>query len=446
MDAKKALRRLVSVVGPILVAQFSTVGMNFVDTTMSGHAGAADLAGVSVGAGLFLPILISTIGVMSAATPMAAQLLGKKRPEDIPEVIRTGMFLGVLIFLFFALLFYGCMDTVIAGMQLAPEVAHVAYYYMLCMVVCAFFEAQVMVLRALTDTVGGTKISMRFFLLALPIDAILNYIFIFGNFGAPRLGGIGAGIATVMTYAALYAMFLWIVRKEPMFRGKEIFSSWRTRGAVWKEYLKLGIPNAAAMFMESSLFGFIVIFIAPFGTTMLAAHQAAMNFSGATYTLPLSFSMALTILIGVEVGAGRFENAKVFRRVGIASALVLAAISSLATVMLRTYIAGLYTTDADVLDAVCVFLMFAAAWQCFDAIGAPIQGILRGYKDAKVPSVLMMIAYWCVCFPFGFAADRLFGFGASSYWLGLDVGVSAAALFLCARLRQIEKKYGAGKL
>lgn len=442
MDKGKAFRKLVSVVGPVLVAQLSTVGMNFIDTTMSGHAGSVDLAGVSVGSGLFAPILIATIGLMSAATPMVAQLLGRRKQEEIPEVIRTGMILGILLSCLLAGFFCISIDSVMSVMALSPDVEHVARYYLLCMVVCIFFESQVLVLRALTDTVAGTKISMRLFLLALPIDAFLNYIFIFGNFGAPRLGGIGAGIATVLTYASLFLMFLLLVWKEPMFGGRAIFSSFGTRVSVWREYLAIGLPNSVASFMEASLFGFIVIFIAPFGTTTLAAHQAATNFSSVTYMIPLSFSMALTIVIGVEVGAGRFDAAKMYRKVGIFSALTLAAVTSAMTATMRYYLAGMYTADADVLSAIAHFMLFGAAWQCFDAIAAPIQGILRGYKDTKVPSLLMMVAYWCICFPVGFTADHALGWGAVSYWLGLDVGVGSSAFLLCIRLWYIERKYG----
>ena len=441
MDTGKAFRKLIEVVVPVLIAQLSTVGMNFIDTTMSGHAGAVDLAGVSVGSGLFAPILIATIGLMSAATPMVAQLLGRRKQEEIPEVIRTGMILGILLSCFLAGIFYISIDTVMSVMALTPDVECVARYYLLCMVICIFFESEVLVLRALTDTVAGTKLSMRLFLLALPIDAFLNYIFIFGNWGAPRLGGIGAGIATVLTYVILFLMFLFLVWKEPMFGGRTIFSSLRTRSCVWREYLAIGLPNSVASFMEASLFGFIVIFIAPFGTTTLAAHQAATNFSSVTYMIPLSFSMALTILIGVEVGAGHFEAAKMYRRIGILSALTLAVGTSILTATMRYHLAGMYTADADVLSTIAVFMLFGAAWQCFDAIAAPIQGILRGYKDTKVPSLLMMLAYWCICFPVGFTANHHLGWGAISYWLGLDVGVGSSAFLLCIRLWYVERKY-----
>lgn len=440
-----ALRKLIGVMLPILVAQLSTVGMNFLDTAMAGHAGKADLAGVSVGASLFMPILVATTAVLAAATPMMAQLLGRKRPEEIPEVARTGLYIGGLLSLFFAALYALAIDDVLAGMRLEPEVAHVARYYLLAMAAAVFFETPVMVLRSLTDTVGGTSISMKLFLLGLPIDGFLNWLFIFGHWGVPRMGGIGAGIATLLTYVILLGLFLAVVLRENIFRGRAVFGSVRTRASVWREYLGIGVPNGLGMFMESSLFGFIVIFIAPFGTEVLAAHQAAINFSGVIYMLPLSCSMALTIVVGMEVGAERWDRARTFRRAGLLWALFCAALTAGATILLRGPIAGLYTEDAGVAAAAGVFLLYCAGWQCFDAVAAPTQGILRGYKDAKVPFMLMMAAYWGVCFPAGFALDHLFGHGAVSYWQGLDLGVGCSALLLSARLHSIERKHREGR-
>ena len=229
MRLSPVLRKLISVMVPILIAQLSTVGMNFLDTAMSGHAGKVDLAGVSVGASLFMPILVATTGVLAAATPMIAQHLGKKETAAIPETMRTGFCVGLLLSVLFAGIYAAAIDPVLAAMRLEPEVEHIARYYLLAMTAAVFFETPVMVMRSLTDTVGGTSISMRLFLLALPIDAFLNYLFIFGNFGVPRMGGIGAGIATALTYLILLAMFLAVVMKDPVFMSREIFGSCRMR-------------------------------------------------------------------------------------------------------------------------------------------------------------------------------------------------------------------------
>lgn len=433
------MKRLVSVMVPILIAQLSMIGMNFIDTAMSGHASKVDLAGVSVGASLFMPIGVSSAGILAAGTPMIAQLLGKKEKEPIPEVVRTGLALGFVIALLAALLYFAAVDQVLGVMYLEPEVEYIARYYLLAMAAAVFFEMPVMVLRNLTDTAAGTSVSMRFFLLALPVDGFLNYLFIFGNGGMPRMGGIGAGIATLLTYVFLLCCFLWIVLRRKELFGRDIFRSASMRLSTWKEYLSIGLPNGLGMFMETSLFGFIVAFIAPFGTEVLAAHQAAMNFSGVIYMIPLSCSLALTILVGIEVGAGRCEKAKEFRRNGLFLALCLGLCSASVTGLGRDMIIAIYTEDLAVASLAGIFLLYCAAWQMFDAVACPIQGILRGYKDTKIPFLLMMIAYWAICFPAGFLLDHVFHHGAFSYWQGLDIGVGCSAVLLMVRLYFTER-------
>lgn len=294
------LKKLIATMIPILIAQVSTVGMNFMDSTMSGHVSANDLAGVSIGASLFLPIQTTAMGLLTAATPMAAQLMGKKEKEGIPMIIRTGLYLALLLSFLFALLYYLLIDTVLEGLSLAPAVSSIAKDYMLALVGAFLFEMLAMPLRSLTDTVGATTISMRLFLLALPVNGLLNYAFIFGKWGAPALGGVGAGIATLLTYVFLVLLFLAVILSHKPFMGRALFSSPESRLFVWKEYMALGIPNALGVFMETSLFGFIIIFITKFGTETIAAHQAALNFSGIIYMIPMSCSMAMTILVGYE--------------------------------------------------------------------------------------------------------------------------------------------------
>ncbi len=435
-DFKKLIHTMI----PILIAQVSTVGMNFMDSTMSGHVSADDLAGVSVGASLFMPVLTSSMGILTACTPMVAQLLGKKRREEIPAVVRTGLYLALLIAMLFALGYYFCIDAIMAGLGLTPTVEHIARYYMLAMVGAIFFEALVMPLRSLTDTVGSTSISMRLFLLALPVNGLLNYAFIFGKWGAPALGGIGAGVATLLTYAFLLVLFLWVVLKQELFRGKEIFSSFASYRKDWKEYMVLGVPNGLGIFMETSLFGFIIIFITKFGTTVIAAHQAALNFSGLIYMVPMSCSMAMTILVGIEVGAKRYDKAREFSRLGLLTTLAAAFCTITFTVTMRSWITGLYSNEAEVLALAQVFLLYCAGWQLFDDIAAPIQGILRGYKDAKVPFILMLIAYWGCCLPMGLFLDFVMGHGPAAYWQGLDFGVGCSAAFLLIRLVMVERR------
>lgn len=435
------IKQLMTVMIPILIAQISVVGMNFINTAMSGHAGPNDLAGVSVGAGLCYPPLASIVGLLMAGTPMLAQLKGRRDKKNIPIVVRTGLFLAIIIGVIFITSYFLFIDTLMNSLQLTPPVEKIARGYLLAMMGSVLFEALVIPLRALTDTIGNTSISMKLFLIALPINALFNYLLIYGNFGFPQLGGIGSGISSMITYIILFLLFLYITWSDSRFMGKKIFSQITTTKKIWKEYLSLGLPNGLGIFMETSLFGLIIIFIAKFGTTVLAAYQVANNFSTLAYMFPLSCSMALTILVGTAVGGENYDKARTFRSAGLFLSIIGSFITFILTITLREEIASIYSADLTVIKEAGHFLIYAAAWQMFDAIAAPIQGILRGYKDAQIPFFLMLIAYWGICFPSCLFLDHTLGNGAFAYWQGIDFGIACSAILVTLRLIYVEKKH-----
>lgn len=434
------LRRLINVMLPVLATQLAIIGMNFFDATMSGHAGAEQLAGSSIGGSLMMPIIASSTGILMAATPIIAHLIGKNEKDGIATVIHSGLILSIIIELILLLAYFFFIDDILAILTLEPDVYYIAKYYMLALIIGLSGGLLTFPLRSLTDTVAGTAVSMKIYLLALPINAFLNYCFIYGNFGAPKLGGIGAGVATAITYYILLFIFIAIIINNPQFKNLALFNFKFSLKSI-KEYLGIGIPNGMGIFMEASLFGFIIIFISKFGTNYIAAHQAAMSFSSVLYMLPLSFSLALTIIIGIEVGAKRYLEAKKYAYLGlIVSFLCVLSIVGL-VFYFRDYIALLYATDTTLLTYIAHFLIYTAAWQLFDAIACPIQGILRGYKDVKAAFYVSMLAYWGICLPLGMFLDYFMTQGVFAYWQSMVLGVATSAVLLFFRLRYIEKRF-----
>lgn len=437
---KKDISKLLSVMIPILVAQVSTAGVTFINTTMAGHAGADDLAGVSVGAGLFYPLLASIIGLLMAGTPLVAQLIGRKEKESLPFIVRSGMVIGLSVWALFTAGYFLFIDSLMASLALEPAVEHIARYYLMTMIGVVFFMALMIPLRCLTDTAGSTSISMKLFLMAPVVNGIFNYLFIYGHGGMPALGGIGAGLATMITYGVLLGLFLLVVLKSKELEGREIFKSLSLRMADIKEYLVVGVPSGLSIFMEMSLFSLIIVFLARYGTDALAAYQIADNFASLVYMLPVSCSMALTILIATEVGAGDMAMARRYKKAGFIVAMAGALMTSSFTVLFRSSIGSVYTDDAAVALIAGQFLIYSAGWQIFDAISTPIQGILRGLKDTRISFILMVLAYWGGCFPMSLFLDSHTGLGADSFWLGLDFGVGCSALLMVLRLLYVERK------
>lgn len=437
---KKDIKKLLSVMIPILVAQVSTAGVTFINTTMAGHAGADDLAGVSVGAGLFYPLLASIIGLLMAGTPLMAQLIGRKERESLPFIVRSGMVIGLSVWALFTAAYFFFIDDLLASLALEAAVEHIARYYLMTMIGVVFFLALMIPLRCLTDTAGSTSISMKLFLMAPVINGIFNYIFIYGHGGMPALGGIGAGLATMMTYGFLLGLFLLVVMKSKDLGGRQIFASLALRSKDLREYLVVGVPSGLSIFMEMSLFSLIIVFLSRYGTDALAAYQIADNFASLVYMLPVSCSMALTILIATAVGAGDMTLARRYKKAGFVVAMAGAMMTASFTVLFRNSIGSVYTDDAAVALIAGQFLIYSAGWQLFDAISTPIQGILRGLKDTRISFVLMVLAYWGGCFPMSLFLDSHTALGADSFWLGLDFGVGCSALLMILRLLYVERK------
>lgn len=437
---KKDIKKLLSVMIPILVAQVSTAGVTFINTTMAGHAGADDLAGVSVGAGLFYPLLASIIGLLMAGTPLMAQLIGRKERESLPFIVRSGMVIGLSVWALFTAAYFFFIDDLLASLALEAAVEHIARYYLMTMIGVVLFLALMIPLRCLTDTAGSTSISMKLFLMAPVINGIFNYLFIYGHGGMPALGGIGAGLATMMTYGFLLGLFLLVVMKSKDLGGRQIFARLALRSEDLREYLVVGVPSGLSIFMEMSLFSLIIVFLSRYGTDALAAYQIADNFASLVYMLPVSCSMALTILIATAVGAGDMTLARRYKKAGFVVAMAGAMMTASFTVLFRNSIGSVYTDDAAVALIAGQFLIYSAGWQLFDAISTPIQGILRGLKDTRISFVLMVLAYWGGCFPMSLFLDSHTALGADSFWLGLDFGVGCSAFLMILRLLYVERK------
>lgn len=292
------------------------MGMNFFDASMSGQAGDADLAGAAIGGNIWMPVQTCFAGILLAAMPLIANLLGAGRKGKNIYGSTTWHAVGRSLFRADNCRRCYLSAVVFAGMGLAPEVYHIALWYMagLGIGVLPFFL--ITPLRSLVDTLGYTKLSMKIYLLALPVNAFLNYVLIFGKLGLPRLGGIGAGVATGITFWLLLVMFAVVVTKLSPFKQYDVLGFVRPVKQLVAEYLRIGVPMGVAIFMETSIFGVVALFIAKFGTEVIAAHQAALNFSSLIYMFPMSFSLALTIVVGVEYGAKNYQGARDYTAIG----------------------------------------------------------------------------------------------------------------------------------
>lgn len=439
-ENRDKLRHLLSIMLPIIGTQIAIIGMNFFDASMSGQAGDADLAGAAIGGNVWMPVQTGISGILMGAMPLAANYLGAGSREKLRLVIRHGL---AIAFCFALLVLAGgavFLPPGLARLGLEPEVYSIAVLYCagIGLGVLPFF--MITPLRCFVDTMGYTRLTMKIYLMALPINACLNYILIFGRLGLPRMGGSGAGIATGLTFWLLFFMYAWVVTKLAPFREFNVLGIIKPQLSAVMSYLRIGVPMGVSIFLETSIFGVVAFFVAKFGTEVIAAHQAALNFSSLIYMIPLSFSLSLTIVTGVEYGAGRYSGARLYTKLGLELSMLLAAFYMTAEYFARGVIAQIYSSNSQVIELTKHFILYAIIWQAGDTIAAPIQGILRGYKDVDATFWTSMLAYWGICLPVGLLLDYRLNHGAFAYWQSLDFGVASSAVLLSLRLLWLQRK------
>lgn len=415
--------------------------MNFADTVMAGRFDPVDLAAVAVGSSIWTPVYTGLAGILAALTPIVAQLLGAGRRAEIPEAVLQALYLSVVLALAVAGLGAVALPRVLGAMALEDSVRRIAFGYLAGIgwgIVPAFAYT---VLRSFMDALGQTRATMGITMLSLPINVFLNYVLIFGVWGFPRLGGVGAGYATGLTYWLVTAVALVVVLRVEPFRSYRVFerlrrASWR----AWSEQLRIGVPMGVTIFLEVGIFAAVALLMTRFGTTTVAAHQAAINFGGLVYMLPLSISMALTIAVGYEVGAGRLNDARQYSMLGLGASLAMATLSAAGLVFFRGHVAGWYTADPDVRALVESFLYYVIFFQLSDAVAAPIQGTLRGYKDVNVTLLVAIVSYWGVGLPTGYLLANFTHMGPYGYWIGLISALAAGAAGLAVRLHFVYRR------
>jgi putative efflux protein, MATE family len=296
------------------------------------------------------------------------------------------------------------------------------------------------VIRSLLDSLGLTKLSMYLMLLLLPLNCGFNYLLIYGAFGFPELGGAGAGLGTSLAYWCLLGISVIILLKQEKLKEFHLEKPLPLDLVKIKEGIRLGLPIGGTVFAEVIIFSVVGLIMAKFSSMIIASHQSAMNFSTLMYAFPVSISSAMAIVVSYEVGAKRFDDAKTYIKIGRWIALIFAGFTLSFLHILRDSVASLYGNNPDFIKLTSTFLTYSLFFQLADTVAAPLQGILRGYKDTVVPFYLGVIAYWAVSIPLGLFLDQVTTLGAYSYWIGLIASLVVSAILYQWRLQTIMKK------
>jgi len=282
-------------------------------------------------------------------------------------------------------------------------------------------------------------------IIGLLINIPANYIFIYGEFGLPALGGAGCGIATAIVYWVMFLGMLIYTYLSKHLKHAPLFNQFHWPDwAEIKKILAIGVPIALSLLFEVSLFAVVAIILAPFGAEVVASHQIAINFSGLVFMVPLSLAMAVTIKVGFSVGDKNYAEAKELCKYSIILGLLIAVVTAILTLVFREAIASIYTTDQGVVELAASLMFLAALFQFSDAIQVISAGALRGYKDTKSILYITFASYWIIGLSIGLVlgiTDWVIpAIGPYGFWIGFISGLTAAAILLAWRLNIVQKR------
>lgn len=433
---KSELNVLLRLSAPMIATQFFIMGMGFVDTAMSGQYSSLDLAGVAMGGVILWPLFMLFAGVLTALTPMVSQHVGGGRRLAVGALIQQGiwvaMIFGVILFLLVRI-----SEPLLILFDVAPEAVSIAMAYLKaaswgCPAVMLYVT-----LRYACEGLGQTLLPMLIAGTTLPINAGLNYVLIYGLFGAPELGGEGCGWATAITMWFELGVMLLVIRR-PWLRNTGLFERvLNPKLATIKSILQVGLPIGMTMFLEMTVFSLVSLLVGSIGIAAIGANTIGGNLNWFVFVIPMALGSAASIRVGYHVGAKDYALAAKVARLSVLISATYAFLASLVLVLGREVLPRIYTSDPAVLALTAEVLLIVAAYQFFDCTQATMIGALRGYKDTQYPMIISIIGYWLIALPVGTILGwGLMGWnlGVLGFWIGLGCGVGFVALFAIVRL------------
>ena len=423
--------------------------VSFIDNIMVGQLGTAELAAVSLGNSFMFIAMSIGIGFSTAITPLIAEADSSNNLEQARSTYKNGLFLcTVLGILLFLLIFVS--KPLMHLMKQPEEVVDLAMPYLdlvaFSLIPLVIFQA----IKQFSDGMSMTKYPMYATLLANIVNVALNYVLIFGKFGFPELGIVGAAYGTLISRVLMVVYMWWILRNKE--RSKRIVTNIKffvLDKLMIKRIINLGSLSSMQMFFEVAIFTAAIWLSGLLGKNPQAANQIALNLSSMAFMVAMGLSVASMIRVGNQKG---LQNYKELRRIafsifllGILLAVFFALLffvfhKSLPNIYVDLTDAANYEDNMEVISIASKLLLAAAFFQISDSIQVVVLGALRGLQDVKIPTILTFISYWVVGFPVSYFLGKEEMYGSFGIWLGLLAGLTTASILLFIRFNSLTLK------
>lgn len=423
---------------PLIGSQVAQILIILTDTIMIGWYGVAELAAVALGGSYFHTVLIVGMGFALAVTPLVAAAAAQDDSVQVRRVTRMGLWLALLFSAAMMPLFVFCEPILRALGQEAAVSANTRSY--LDIAGWALWPSLMfLVLRSHLSALEHTRIVLLATLAAVALNAGLNYLLIFGNFGLPEMGLRGAAWASIASNTLIFMILaLYATRKQGL-RDYTLFARfWRPDWEAFIQVFRLGWPIALTLLAESALFMASVLMMGWVDELTLAAHGIALQITALTFMVHVGLSTAATVRAGRAWGVQNFASL----RLAAIAALILSGIMVAATMVVfvtlpAPLVAAFVGPDDPLRDQIIAIgvglLMVSALFQLADAAQVMALGLLRGVQDTRVPMIIATISYWLVGIPCSYLFGFVFDWGGQGVWLGLVVGLVLAGGFMMVR-------------
>lgn len=430
---------------PLILGNFAQNMLTLADLVLLGWIGSRALGAGALATNLYFATFIFGIGVTAAVAPLLAEELGRRRHSvrDVRRTVRQGFWVSLSITLPIWLALWNG-EVILLAIGQEPDLARDAGRYLRALQWAVLPGLGFLVLRQFLAARQRPGWALAIQLAALPANVGLAWALMFGHFGLPALGLVGAGLATSVVSALAFVALAVVVMMDREFRRYHLFGRfWR---ADWPRYSKLwaiGLPIGCALAFEVTIFTGATFVMGKLGANELAAHAIALQIAAASFMVPMGLAQAATVRVGLFFGARDRDG--VARAGWTAFALTMAYMSGTAIILLLfpATLVGVFLPpeqagNAPVLALAATYLLFAAMFQLFDGGQVVASGMLRGLQDTRMPMIIAGVGYWLIGAPLGVALGFLTPLRGSGVWIGLAVGLAVVAVALMIRWRRRE--------
>ena len=407
--------------------------MGVVDTLVVGHVSANALAAVAIGNIYFWNAIVVAMGALMVLDPLVSQAVGARDQVAITRAVQRGLLLSLLLGVVTMAVMLPAAPVLRAFRQ--PEaVIPDAEQYILISAASTIPFLGFTVLRQTLQALHRNAAIVVTIVIANVVNAVLNWVLVFGHWGSPSMGVAGSALATAISRAAMFAMLFAIAWKDlrPHLRVLDRLSL--ELAPLWR-MLVLGLPIGFQQLLEYSAFAAVGLLMGTFGATQVAGHQIAINLAALTFMVPLGVSAAAAVRVGHAIGAGDVERSRRAARISYLLGGGFMAFTALLFLALPHGLASLYSRDLPVVAIAATLIPVAGVFQVMDGLQAVGAGVLRGLGDTRVPLVAMLAGYWLIGVPVSLWLGFRTSLGPEGLWWGFVAGLASVALFLLWRVR-----------